>query len=145
MGVNRYNAMKDLMSIQERVNKLFEDIMDKDDRDVVFHKTWSPLVDIYETDNDFVVLAELPEVNREDVDIRVEDNVLSIRGERKSRKEMKDNNFHRVERKYGYFKRSFRLPSMVVQDDIEANLSDGVLRIVLPKHEESGPKRIEIE
>ena len=114
MGTNKYNPIKDLMSIQERVNKLFDDIMEKEEEGAIC-QTWSPYVDIYETDDEFVVKAELPEVRQDDVEIKIEDNVLTIRGERKFRKDINRNNFHRVERKYGLFKRSFRLPEDVIK------------------------------
>ena len=143
MGTNKYNPVKDLMSIQERVNKLFDDIMEKDE-DGSIRNTWSPNVDIYETDDEFVVKAELPEVKRDDVEIKIEDNILTIRGERKFRKDISRNNFHRVERKYGLFKRSFRLPAAVNQEEIRADLKDGVLQVVLKKLAETGSTRVEI-
>jgi HSP20 family protein len=143
MGTNKYNPVKDLISIQERVNKLFDDIMEKEE-DGSIRKTWSPHVDIYETDDEFVVKAELPEVRRNDVEIKIEDNVLTIRGERKFQKDISRNNFHRVERKYGLFRRSFRLPAAVNQEEISADLKDGVLQVVLKKRPEPGSKRIDI-
>jgi HSP20 family protein len=143
MGTNKYNPIKDLISIQERVNKLFDDIMEKEEGGSIC-KTWSPNVDIYETDNEFVVKAELPEVRQDDVEIKIEDNVLTVRGERKFQKDINRNNFHRVERKYGLFKRSFRLPAEVDQDEIKADLKDGILEVVLRKRAETGSTRIEI-
>lgn len=144
MGTNKFDHMKDLISIQERVKKLFEDVMEKGD-DGVFHKSWSPLVDIYETEDEFVVKAEMPEVRREDVEIEIENNVLIIKGERKFQKEGNKDNFHRIERKYGLFKRSFLLPSSVDRDNIKAGLKDGVLEIILYKKPETSPHRIKIE
>lgn len=143
MGTNKYNPVRDLMSIQERVNKLFDDIMEKEE-DGSIRNTWSPQVDIYETDDEFVVKAELPEVRRDDIEIKIEDNVLTIRGERKFQKDKKGNNYHRVERKYGLFRRSFRLPAEVNQEEIGADLKDGILKVVLKKRPEAGSKRIEI-
>ena len=143
MGTNKYNPIKDLMSIQERVNNLFDDIMEKEE-DGSICKTWSPHVDIYETDDEFVVMAELPEVRQDDVEIKVNDNVLTIRGDRKFQKNINRNNFHRLERKYGLFKRSFRLPAEVDQDDIKADIKDGILKVVLKKKAETGSTRIEI-
>jgi HSP20 family protein len=144
MGVNKYKPIRDLMSIQERVNKLFEDIMEKEEGDPALCRTWSPSVDIYEADDEFVVIAELPEVKQEDLDIKVEDNVLIIKGERKFQKDLNKNNFHRVERKYGFFKRSFRLPVSIDQDRMQADLKDGVLKIVLGRKAECRPMDIEI-
>lgn len=144
MGINKYNPIRDLMSIQERVNKLFEDIMERDEGDPALCRTWSPNVDIYETDEEFVVKAELPEVRQEDLEIKVEDNVLIIKGERKFQKELNKNNFHRVERNYGYFKRSFRLPVSIDQEKIGADLKDGLLKIILRKKAGPGSMHIEI-
>ncbi len=145
MGRNRHDPLKDLVSIQERVNKLFEDIADKGEYESVTRRTWSPSVDIYESDNEFVVKAELPEVNKDDLEIKVEENVITISGERKFQKDVNTNNFHRVERKYGHFKRSFRLPSSIDQESIKADLTDGILKIVLHKKGETESKRIEVE
>jgi HSP20 family protein len=144
MGIDKYKSMKDLISIQERVNRLFDDVMEKEGSEVTFKKTWSPLVDICEAGDEFIVKAELPEVRQEDIEIKVEDNVLIIKGERKFQRDNLRDSFHRVERKYGFFKRSFLLPSSVDQESIKANLKDGVLRVVLPKKGESDPVNIEI-
>jgi HSP20 family protein len=105
---------------------------------------WSPAVDIYETANEVVVKAELPEVNQNDIDIQVENNTLTLRGERKFDKETKQENFHRIERAYGVFSRSFTLPSTVDQERIKADYKDGILRISLPKREASKPKQIKV-
>jgi len=146
MGVNRYNPMKDLLSIQDRVNRLFEDIMEKETEEgTSLQKVWSPMVDIYETDEDFVVKAELPEVREEDIEIRVEDSMLVLSGERKFLRELDRNTFHRVERKYGHFRRSFRLPSSVDRDSVRASLRDGILTVSLRKRSDAGPRKIEIE
>ncbi|MGE5893654.1 MAG: Hsp20/alpha crystallin family protein [bacterium] len=144
MASDKYHHMKDLFSIQERVNRLFEDVLGKESGETAFHKSWSPLVDIYETEHEFVVIAELPEVLQEDIDIRVESNVLLIQGERKFNRDKAKDSFHRVERKYGFFRRSFLLPSSVDQGSIQANLKDGILRIVLPKRAEAEPLRVDI-
>jgi HSP20 family protein len=144
MGVNKYNPIRDLISIQERVNKLFEDIMENEEGDPALCRTWLPSVDIYETDGEFVVKAELPEVRQEDLDIKVEDSVLTIKGERRFQKDLSKNNFHCVERKYGLFRRSFSLPVSIDQDQVKADLKDGILTIVLVKKAGAGPVHIEI-
>ncbi|GBE31852.1 spore protein SP21 [bacterium BMS3Bbin05] len=145
MGVNRYNPIKDLMSLQEMVDKLFDDIVDMDECEDVRHNIWTPRVDIFETVEEFVVKAELPEVMKEDIEIKVEEKDLTIKGERKFRKDADTNNFHRVERKYGFFRRSFRLPSSIDRNSVDADLKDGILRIALRKKMENRPVRIEIE
>lgn len=106
--------------------------------------TWSPACDIYETDNEIVVKAELPEVKKEDVHVSIENNLLTIRGERKLSEETKRENYHRLERCYGEFTRSFRLPSFTDTGKINAEFKDGMLRVTLPKREEVKPKQIEV-
>jgi HSP20 family protein len=107
--------------------------------------TWAPACDIYETDNEIVVMAELPEVKKEDVYVSIENNMLTILGERKFSEEMKKENYHRVERSYGEFMRSFTLPSFVDANKVNAEFKDGVLRVTLAKREEAKPKQIEVK
>jgi HSP20 family protein len=105
---------------------------------------WLPPVDIRETDSSLSLMVELPGLKREDVEITVENNVLTIRGERKFEKDVDQESYHRIERSYGAFSRSFTLPSNVATDKVEAKFEDGVLRIELPKREEARPRRIDI-
>jgi HSP20 family protein len=107
--------------------------------------TWAPACDIYETDDEIVVKAELPEVKKEDVHVSIENNVLTIRGERKFSEETKKENWRRVERSYGEFMRSFTLPSFVDPNKVSAEFKDGVLRVTLQKREETKPKQIEVK
>jgi HSP20 family protein len=106
---------------------------------------WAPAVDIYETDEKLVIKVELPGLKKEDIDIEVRDNTLTLKGERKFEKEIKRENYHRVERAYGSFQRSFTLPSTVKQEAIEASFKEGILEISLPKAEEAKPKQIKIQ
>ena len=105
---------------------------------------WNPSVDIFENDNEVVVKAELPGMNAKDIDVRLENNVLTLKGERRFEKEAKEENYHRVEREYGTFTRSFALPTAVNGEKVTAEYKDGVLKIVLPKKEETKPKPIKI-
>lgn len=107
--------------------------------------TWAPAVDIIEEKDHFVVRAELPGVAKKDVKITIENNVLMLRGEKKFEEEKDGKNFHRVERSYGAFYRSFTLPTSVISNKIEALYSDGVLNITIPKSEEAKPKEIEVK
>lgn len=107
--------------------------------------TWSPTCDIFETDNEIVVKAELPEVKKEDVNVSIENNVLSIRGERKFSEETKKENYHRLERSYGEFFRSFTLPNVVDATKVNAEFKEGILRVTLPKREEAKPKQVEVK
>jgi len=105
---------------------------------------WSPRVDISETDNEFVIKAEIPEVKKEDVKVTVENGVVTIQGERKQEKEEKGNKFHRVERYYGNFSRSFTLPGNVDETKIKASFKDGMLNLQIPKTAEAKPKAIDV-
>jgi HSP20 family protein len=106
---------------------------------------WAPRVDIAETEKEFIIKAEVPEVKKEEVKISVDNGILSIRGERKQEKEEKGKKFHRVERYYGSFTRSFTLPDNVDETKIEASFKDGMLNIQIPKSEKSKPKAIDVK
>ena len=105
---------------------------------------WAPSVDIVENEKEFLIKAELPEVKREDVKVSIEDNVLTVRGERKFEGETKRENYHRVERSYGEFMRSFTLPNYVDASKVSADFKDGMLNVILPTRAESKPKQMEI-
>lgn len=106
--------------------------------------TWAPAVDIYETPNELVVKTDLPDVVEKDIDVRVENNLLTIRGERKFEKSVSEENFLRVERTYGAFSRSFSLPNTVNAEGIGAQYKNGVLTVTLPKREESKPRQVKV-
>jgi len=113
--ITRWDPFRDLTVLRDRMNRLFEDVFPSlrlEDAELM-QTTWSPAVDIYETENELVLTAELPGVNEKDVEIKVEDNTLSIKGERKLEKETKEENYHRIERAYGSFYRSFTLPNYI--------------------------------
>jgi len=105
----------------------------------------TPAVDVVENENDIQVKVELPGVSKDDVKITMQDNILTIRGEKKQEKETKNSEYHRVERSYGSFQRSFTLPTNVNHDKIDASYNDGVLKVTLPKAEEAKPKQIEVK
>jgi HSP20 family protein len=128
------------------MNRLFDNFFRGDIRDEDSTlMAWTPAVDISEHDDEYLVKVELPGVNKEDVKITLESNILTIRGEKKQEKETKNENYHRVERNYGSFQRSFTLPTVVKSDKIDAVYKDGVLSISLPKAEEAKPKQIEVK
>lgn len=149
MAIVRWEPFRDLASLQERMNRLFDEsfkgIGRSTEDDWVLGGTWAPAVDIFEQQGNIVLKAELPGIDPKDVDIRLENNVLTLRGERKVDNEVKRESFHRIERAYGTFARSFTLPSSVDQQSIKADYKDGVLKVVLPKREESKPKQITID
>jgi HSP20 family protein len=106
---------------------------------------WNPSVDIFENDNEIVVKAELPGMNVKDIDVKLENNVIMLKGERRFEKEAKEENYHRIEREYGTFSRAFSLPVAVNPDKVTAEYKNGVLKVVLPKKVEVKPKAITIE
>ena len=145
MAVVRWDPFRDLNLLQDRMNRLFDDAGRGWRADEpAAPTTWSPAVDIFETEAEIIVKAELPGMERKDISLHLENNVLSLRGERKFEKETKDENYHRIERSYGAFSRSFAIPATVDEEKIRAEYKDGVLNIVLPKKEQARPKQIKI-
>ncbi len=147
MSITRCEPFRDLISTQERFNQLFNEAFGRafGDLQEVTPRTWAPAVDIYETDENLVLQAELPGINPDDVDIRIEDNTLYLKGERKFEKEVKEGNLHRVERSYGTFTRSFTLPGSINVDKVKAEYKNGILTLTMPKREEAKPKTIKIQ
>jgi len=148
MAILRWDPFRDLVSIQERMNRLFDQTLARtrgEEEEGIATSTWMPSVDIYETPDRVVLKAELPGLTREDIDINVRNNTLTLRGERKFEKEVKEENYLRIERAYGSFQRSFTLPATIQQDKIKAVFTDGVLEVSLPKAEEARPKQVKID
>jgi HSP20 family protein len=147
MAIVRFDPFRDLASMQDRINRIFgEAYLRNNDDDVTNRGDWRPPVDIYETDKHEIVLrAELPGLKREDLDIRVENNTLTLRGERKRDAEVKQDSYHRVERTYGAFSRSFSLPTTVNPEGVTATFADGVLTITLPMRDEAKPRQIQVQ
>lgn len=144
MAMVRWEPVRDLLTLQERMSRMMNDQYRGSDEDWALGGSWAPAVDIYEKDGNIVLKAELPGVDPKDVDVRVENNLLTLRGERKFDNEVKRDNYHRVERSYGAFSRSFTLPNVVDTGNIKAEYRDGVLHMTLPKREEAKPRQIQI-
>ena len=147
MTIVRWEPFRDLLSQQERMNRLFEESargVNRGQEETWAAGAWAPPVDIFEQGANVVLRAELPGVAPEEVDIRIENNVLTLKGERKVDKDVQRESYHRVERAYGTFTRSFTLPSTVDTANVKADYKDGVLQIVLPKREEARPKQVQI-
>jgi HSP20 family protein len=142
----RFEPYRELASMQDRINRIFGDAFHRRyDDDVMQRGDWMPPVDIFENDQQEIVLrAELPGVEKDQIDIRVENNTLTLRGERTRSSEVKDEQYHRVERSYGTFSRSFSLPSRIDTEKVRADFKDGLLTIALPIREEAKPKQIEV-
>jgi HSP20 family protein len=132
------------LTLQDEVNRLFEDNFTRERSGHADLATWAPPVDIYETENELVVKAELPDFQDKDIDVRITNNTLTIRGERKFEKDVTEENYLRIERAYGSFMRSFSLPNTVSSENIRADYRNGVLTLHLAKREESKPKQIKI-
>ena len=146
MAIVRYNPLKELRTMQEQMNRLLNlswnhDISGEDMKEGI----WQPAVDIYETAESIIIKAELPDVDQKDIDVRIEDNTLSLKGERKHEGEVKKENYHRIERYFGSFQRSFSLPATIDQQQVTAVCERGILTITLPKKEDTKPKQINIE
>lgn len=125
--------------------RAFEDAFSRMLTEPQSNRPWSPAVDIYETENELVLKADLPEVEAKDVDVRVENQTLTISGERKFESDKAEKGFHRIERSYGSFTRSFTLPNTFDTSNVQANFKNGVLSIRLPKKEAAKPRQIKIE
>ena len=145
MAIVRWEPFRDLVTAQREFDRLFRDAFSSQHGETeASTRTWAPPVDIYENGDNLVLKAELPGVNPDDVEVRVEDNTLYLKGERKFEKEVKEQNYHRVERSYGTFARSFSLPNSIEPDKVTAEYKDGVLTLTMPKKEEAKPKTIKI-
>lgn len=141
----KWEPFKDLMIMQERMTRLFDETLARIWKEEgVARRVWTPPVDILERENELLIKIDLPEVIQSDIDIKVEDNVLTIQGERRFIKENPDDRYLQIERPYGTFQRTFTLPRTIDQERIRASYKDGVLRILLPKKSAPQPKQITI-
>ncbi len=146
MAITRWDPFRDVLALQNRMNSLFQDYTrGGGEGDVVTAASFVPPVDIYEDDQKIVLKLEVPGMKLEDFDVQIENDTLSVRGERKFEKEEKEENFHRIERRYGSFFRSFALPNTVDAGKVSASYDAGVLKIALVKREESKPKQIKVQ
>jgi HSP20 family protein len=146
MSIVRYDPFRDLRTLQEEVNRLFSTNLSRSFGDEgIGRGAWAPSVDIYENKDQIVLEAELPGMKQEEFDLSIENNVITLRGERKFEKTDETDNYHRVERSYGSFTRSFTLPQTVSAEGATAEYSNGVLRVTLPKREETKARRIEVK
>lgn len=142
----RWDPFKEFISIQERIDSMFDEVLLKDRNcSGVSYGVWSPPVDVYETENEIVMKAELPGLDKDDFNIEVKDNVIILQGERRFEKNFKEENYNRMERPYGTFKRVFNLPNTVDRNEVKAHYEGGVLEITVPKAVEPEPKKIKVE
>jgi HSP20 family protein len=141
--ITRWNPSQQLAAAREPMYRLFDTFFSNGGEDLA-SRTWTPPVDIQETDDSYRIHAELPGLSKDDIQITLENNVLRLSGERKFEKDVKEENYHRIERTYGTFSRSFALPSLVSSDKVEAKFENGVLSILVPKAEQAKPRHIAI-
>ena len=144
MAIQKWDPLKELANLKTQMDRILESVLG-DEGEEMKRGSWVPPVDIYETPDEIVIQAEVPGVKQEDLSIKVEDDTLIISGEKKFDREVEKENYHRAERIYGAFQRSFILPKTVDKEKIKASLKNGVLTIRLPKKEEVKPKEISIE
>lgn len=142
-AIARWDRFPNLSTLQDQVNRIFESGLNgRGDNSAL--TSWSPAVDIYETENELILKADVPDLNEKDLDVRVENNMLSLHGERKFDQTVKEDNYLRVERSYGSFSRSFSLPNTVNTEAIKAEYKNGVLTVQLPKRAESKPRQVKV-
>ena len=146
MTLTQWDPMRDFVQLQDRINRVFSDTVARGGEEGLMNRgTWIPPVDIYQNGNDELVLkAELPDIKREDIEITVDNNTLTLKGEKKLSDEVKDEQFHRIERRYGSFSRSFSLPPTVDATKVSAEYRNGVLTLKLPLREEAKPRQISV-
>ena len=143
MAITRWDPFREVVALQNRMNHLFRDL--NEEENPVAAASFVPAVDIYEDQNKVVLKLEVPGIDQKDLKVSVEENTLTVQGERKLEAEEKEENFHRIERRYGSFYRAFTLPPTVDAENIEANYTAGILRLELKKKPEAQPKQIEVK
>ena len=142
--LTRWYPFRDLVSFQERMNRLFQDTLGPSREELMTSGTFVPPVDIYEDEHNITLKLEVPGIEEKDIEVQLENNTLTVRGQRQFEKEEKEENFHRIERRYGAFARSFTLPNTVETGNVQANYDNGILKIQLAKRAEAKPKQIKV-
>ncbi|MBX3303287.1 MAG: Hsp20/alpha crystallin family protein [Nitrospira sp.] len=147
MALVRWDPFRELEEVSDRLNRMFARPVTRatNGKETMIVADWTPSVDISETESEYQIKAEIPDVKKEDVKVTLEDGVLTIQGERKYEKEEKGKKYHRIERSYGSFVRTFSLPDVIDDDKVQAEFKDGVLNLHLPKSEKAKPKAIEVK
>jgi HSP20 family protein len=146
MAITRWDPFRDVVILQNRLNSMFQDYgRGQGENEAVSTAAFVPPVDVYEDEHKIVLKIEVPGLRQEDLDIQLENNTLTVKGERKFEKEEKEENFHRIERRYGSFFRSFTVPNTVNPESVKASYDAGVLRVELEKRSEAKPKQIKVQ
>ena len=142
--ITRIDPFRELATLQDRFNSLFENFAEASGTEQLARGTFVPAVDVYEDEHNLVLKLEIPGVNEDDLNVSLENQTLTVSGERKFEKEEKEENFHRIERRFGSFTRTFRLPNTVDTEKVEAGYDKGILKITLGKRAEAKPKQIKV-
>ena len=143
--LTRWDPFREFVTLQDRMNRLFRDSYGPEGREeTLTTANFAPPVDVYEDEHNVALKIEVPGIEEKDIDVRIENNTLTVHGERKFEKEEKEENFRRVERRYGSFTRTFTLPRTVDQESVQADYDKGILKIKLAKREEAKPKQIKV-
>ena len=142
--LTRWEPFREFVTLQDRMNRLFRDSYPEGREEALTTSTFAPPVDVYEDEHSITLKIEVPGMDEKDIDVRLENNTLTVHGERKFEKEEKEENYRRVERQYGSFTRTFTLPTTVDSENVSANYDKGVLKITLPKKAEAKPKQIKV-
>jgi HSP20 family protein len=142
--LTRWEPFRELTTLQERMNRLFRDTYGDGRDEALTTSNFAPPVDVYEDEHNITLKVEVPGIEEKDIDVRIENNTLTVHGERKFEKEEKEENFRRVERQYGSFTRSFTLPNTIDAEKVQATYDKGILKVLLAKKDEAKPKQIKV-
>ena len=142
--LTRWEPFREFSTLQDRMNRLFRETQGNSQDESLTSSSFAPAVDVYEDEHDVTLKIEVPGIDEKDIDVRIENNTLTVHGERKIEKEEKEENYRRVERQYGSFTRTFNLPPTVDAEKVQADYDKGVLKITLPKKAEAKPKQIKV-
>src|SRR5712671_4353222 len=142
--VTRFDPFREFVTLQDRMNRLFRETQPEGRQESLTTSSFAPPVDVYEDEHNVVLKIEVPGIEEKDIDVRIENNTLTVHGERKFEKEEKEENYRRVERQYGSFTRTFTLPNTVDQENVQADYEKGVLKVKLAKKAEAKPKQIKV-
>ncbi|MBP1728112.1 MAG: heat shock protein Hsp20 [Deltaproteobacteria bacterium] len=145
MAIVKYNPFRELRTMQDQMNRMLDMAWNREFGEELKEGVWQPPVDIYEDEHSVIIKAEVPDVEQKDIEVKIENGTLTLRGERKHSSDIRKENYYRVERYFGQFQRSFSLPQTIDQDKVQATCDKGILTITLPKREETKPKPISIE
>jgi len=142
--LTRWEPFREFVTLQDRMNRLFRESYPEGREEALTTSTFAPPVDVYEDEHSITLKIEVPGIDEKDIDVRLENNTLTVHGERKFEKEEKEENFHRIERRYGSFVRTFKLPNTVDAEKVEASYDKGILKVTLAKRAEAKPRQIKV-